>query len=396
MCLCGLLLSFAGSILLTRSHAITTVIRAPTVNELGDLNGQKLVNVTPGIALGRYVDQLVSKDLQTTVFEESRLLEELSENSTLTPSQIFSQVQKELSVNRVKHDYYELDKEEKTPFKEVSLTLVSSEHELAAEYIEALIKRAHEEAALKLTNDIRSVRVQRIKDTQDQLLTLTQAATATRSAEIKRLEEINREKLSALKLQIDLQVSKARKNRENQIVRLKEALDTAKVLNIVAPVTWEDLRTDRVASEINNEFGGADKSEPLYFQGTRILSAELKRLESRSDDRPFISGLTDLEKQILELENDPKIAALKARKDDSIYVGKYDELQRSLSELGEIPTQFDNMRLAYITQSPVISPGSTRSPKLVFLAGLIVTGFLALLITIIRISLRKQNSPVTA
>lgn len=387
----GLLLSLVGSFVLTKAHQVEAVIRAPTVNELADLNNQSLLQITPDIALEKFVDQLLSYDLQLEVFVQVSLFELLSKDSSLTSSQLFSGIQKSLSVNLVKHDYYELAKKEKTPFKQIQVSLASSKPELVAEYIYSLINKAQESAVIGLSNDIATIRDYKIESIQDQLHSMSMAANTARLAKIRRLEELNREKIAGLKMQIDLLISNAKIKRENSITHIREALNTAKKLDIVDPVTWDDLRTSRVTSQITNEFGGTDKTAPYFFRGTRILSAELERLGSRQDDRPFIGALPDIEKQILELENDPSIAALKARQDDTIYIEKYDELQQALSELVEMPVDYSNVQLAIISQPPLVSTSPTRNPRLIILAGLFLSGVLALFITLIRISLRKKE-----
>lgn len=392
----GLVLSVVGSYVLTRSHTVEAVVRLPSANELGDIHDQNLIEISPDKALTLFVDQLNSPDNQVKVFEKSELFEELSEDSLLTPAQIFSDVRSELSVNRVKHDYYELEKDEKTPFKEVSVALVSSEPQLAADYIRLFINQAEEMALAELFNDIAVIKDNRIQKIKEQLESLTLAADASRQAQIARLEEKNQESIAGLQMQIELEISTAKKNRENQMIRVKEALTTAEALNIVDPVTWDDLRTKRINPQITNEFGGTDKSIPHYFQGTRILSAELNRLTSRLDDRPFIKDLTGLEKQIEALVNDPKIAALKARKDDTIYIEKFDEMQRKLSELIQTPIQFNNVHLAVVSQQPVVSPKPTRNPYTIIIVGLFLSGILALFIALIRISLLRKDDSSTS
>lgn len=387
----GLLLSMLGSFVLTRSYMVEAIIRLPNINEIGDISDQRLLEVTPEVALERFLDQLNRPENQVEVFEKSALFTDLSDGSLLSPSQIFKGIREKLSVSRIKHPYYELDKAEKTPFKEVGLSLASSRPKLAAEFIQALIYAAQEKALSELTGDIAALKENRIRDIKERLNSLTLAANASRMAEISRLEETNRELIASLQMQIGLQISRAKKNRENQIIRVEEALSTAQALNITDPVTWDDLRTKRTTSQITNEFGGEDKSTPHYFQGARILSAELKRLKSRQDDRPFIHELVELEKQIEVLEKDPKIAALKLRKDDTIYIEQFDKLQQELSRLNQVPTQYNNARLAIVSQSAVVAPEPTRSSLMIILVGVFISGFLGLFIALIRISLLKRE-----
>jgi LPS O-antigen subunit length determinant protein (WzzB/FepE family) len=192
-------------------------------------------------------------------------------------------------------------------------------------------------------------------------------------------------------LQIEVRLEQARLDRENRIVQLQEALQTATRLGIEEPVTWDDLRPLRKSTQVINEFGESKESSPDYFRGTRLLSAELARLQERQDDRPFVGGLTELEKQIVEIQNDPQLAALKARPDDTIYVKQFDELQRQLTDLLKKPTEFDNAQMAVVTQPAEVAAAPIRSPLLIFAVGVFLAGLLALFVAMIRIALRNSE-----
>ncbi len=76
------------------------------------------------------------------------------------------------------------------------------------------------------------------------------------------------------------------------------------------------------------------------------------------------------------------MAALKA-------LEKYDELQRILSQMIQVPIRFDNVQLAVVSQRAVIHPKPIRNPVLIFLVGVVLSGFLALFLALIRSSLSK-------
>ena len=304
-------------------------------------------------------------------------------------------------MNRVRHDYYELEKGDKTPFKEVSVALKSSVPGVAVDYIQLLIDNAHAGAVAKFSNEVRSVKDKRIKNLQDQLVSLSLAEKQIREAEIIRLQEANQESIVKLQQQIDLEVGQAIKDRDNQIIRLKEALRTAAALGIEDPVTWDDLRPQLNSAQINKELGAKDiPPAPLYLRGARVLNAELVMIRARKDVKPFVSGLTEIEKQIMKTKNDPKIGALQTRTNDIIYIEQYDKIQREITGLLEQPTQFTNTKMAVISQPALAPPGPMRSPVLIVLIGLLVSGFLALIVVIVRISIRnsklRKNEPALA
>lgn len=389
----GVLGSIALALLLPKNYLIEAMLRAPTVHELGDINSQEIIAVAPADALGMVVDQILAPDIQKQTLENSELLKKLSQDSSLSTSQLTAKIQEDLSLTRVRYDYYELEKGDKTPFKEVSVNLKSSEPELAVDYIQRLIDNAQAGAMAKFSNDVRSVKDKRIKNLQDQLASLSLAEKQIREAQIIRLQETNQESIVKLQQQFDLEIRKAIQDRDNRIFQLEEALKTAQALGIEEPVTWDDLRPQQPSpTQINNELRGESIPAPVYFRGTRVLRAELDMLRSRKDIKPFVPGLTALEKQIMENKNDPKIAALQSRANDTIYLEQYDKIQRQITGLLEQPTQFESAQMAVITQPALAPPGPIRSPMFIVLIGILLTGFLALILVIVRISIRNSKS----
>ena len=102
--------------------------------------------------------------------------------------------------------------------------------------------------------------------------------------------------------------------------------------------------------------------------------------------------ITDTEiKQILEFQDDQKIAALKSRENDMIYVEKYDDLQRRLTDLLEQQAQFKNSQTAIVTQPALVPTRPMRSLGRIVLVGVFLSGFLALMVALVRVSIRNSN-----
>ena len=387
----GILGSVAYALFSPKVYLVETIVRAPTVHELGEANTQNVIEIEPTEAFRRFVQIALNPETHKVTIESNGLLEDLSTDRNLTSSQVARQIYDDFSLNIVKHDYYELAKGEKTPLKDVALSVKSAEPELAVTYIQKLIENAERLTLLDFSADVSIVKENRIKAIQEQIDGLTQAQRYSREAEIARLEESNRETIAKLQQQFDLKIRKAVKDRENRIVQLQEAIKTANVLSIREPVTWDDLRPSRKSSQVTNEIGSKEGSAPLYFQGSRLLNAELERLKARNDDKPFIAGLADLENQIIQAQNDPRIAALKARANDTIYIEKLDELQRELAALMEQPIEFANTRFAVVSQPAAIPPDPIRNPMLYVVIGILVSGFVALMVALVLVSLRSSE-----
>ncbi|MNJ19136.1 Chain length determinant protein [compost metagenome] len=97
-------------------------------------------------------------------------------------------------------------------------------------------------------------------------------------------------KADNLEKQIDHYRASSRKEREDQIVQLKEALRVAKSIGLEKP----PIISGRLAAEVSS---GMDSSL-MYMRGTKALEAEIENLESRQSDDPFISHLRQNQESI--------------------------------------------------------------------------------------------------
>ena len=387
----GAILAIASAVHLSKVYAVEGMLRAPYLHELGDIRHQNIIAVEPSDLLMRVVDNLLAPEIQQRVLERSRLGKNMLENSKVSNAQLIQGFRRNFSVNVVKHDFYQLEKNEKPPFKEINVVMKSDQPVLAGEFVQLLIEQAQEKALLDFSNDVAAIKVVRIRIIEEQLAAMSLAAEQSRQAEITRLQELNNESIDRLQQQIDLKIRKAKQDRKNTIIRLSEALKTAEELGISDPVSWDDLRPERESAQVINELNSEDDFAPLYFRGTRLLQAEVDRLRNRADDKPFIGGLTDLESQILQLRHDSRIDALQARENDTIYIDKYDDMQRDLKSLLNQPEHFSNVQLAVISQPATVPSGPTRSPLFIFVFGLVVSGFLALVIACVSLAMRNSK-----
>ena len=385
----GAIASIAAAFFLPKTYLVESILRVPTFYELGDVRDQNIIEVTPEDSMTRVIDKLLAPEIQQKALQSSSLGAQLLENSETSKDQLIQQLRKNFTLNIIKHDYYQIGKGDKTPLKEISVSLKSDEPGLAAEFIQVLIAQARSQALLDFSNDVSTVKSTRINDIHERLGAMTLAGKQSREAEIMRLQAANGEVIARLQQQIDLTIRKARQDRENRIIQLADAISTAESLGINEPVTWDDLRPLRKSTQITNELGERDDDMPLYFRGTRLLRAELDQLKNRADDRPFVPSLTELENQIVQLQNDTKIVALQSRANDTIYIEKFDDLQRQLKNILRQPDQFSKSQMAVVSQPATIPSGPMRNPLIIVVIGLVLSGFLALVIAFVRIAMRN-------
>lgn len=91
----------------------------------------------------------------------------------------------------------------------------------------------------------------------------------------------------------------AKKRREDKIIRFEEAKIVAESLGFVRRVDATSIIQSNW--EINSDIASA--TTPLYYIGTKALSAEIQILKSRKSDDPFILGLRDSQEELAFLRS---------------------------------------------------------------------------------------------
>jgi len=374
----------------TSIYRIEAVITAPSISELGKITDQTLIPISPERALERVFEQLISAQNQNQQFAKSDLFNTINAKSDHSAEQIFLSIQKEISIARIDREFYSVNKDERAPFKEVNVSLESAHPAEAQTFINALTISAMESALIAFTEDASTTRQERIIRLEEKLVALTSAAKESRLAEIKRLEAQSALRINELELELTLLEQKAKTDRENRISQLKESLKAAKSLDITDPVTWDDLRTSSSRAQILNDISGSATSTPLFFQGSRIITAEISMLEGRTNDLLYVGKASTIQLELETLKAATKIKALKARENDTIYLESYNKLTTQISQLQKEPNDFSSSALASLVQ-PAILPTQPIKPnrKLIVVAGTVLAGFLGLFIALIRLAVRK-------
>jgi len=185
---------------------------------------------------------------------------------------------------------------------------------------------------------------------QDSIDTLRVKAKTSRLAEIKRLEEKDHLDRKIIEKQIKELKVIAKIKRLDSIEKLKEALKIANNLGIKDP---SYLSLDYYKPQMKNGYQNSSGMEQasnltsqsaalteiskqpnaLYLKGERTLSEEIKKLQNRLSDDPFISQLRSMQAKLRALQTNEKISALKNRISDDPYISELPGLAQKLSLL---------------------------------------------------------------
>lgn len=158
--------------------------------------------------------------------------------------------------------------------------------------------------------------------------------------------------LEDVSLRIGSLVEQAQKKREDELVKLKEALVIASSLGIEQPILPVGKSTSEGAAYVDRNL--------LYMRGAKALQAQISVLEKRESDLPFIGEYQDLA---------AKLALLKAFKLDSSQVAVV-----TIDELAEVPVK-------------PIKP----KKSLIVIFGFLVGGLLGVFTALIKAAIRKRK-----
>ena len=96
--------------------------------------------------------------------------------------------------------------------------------------------------------------------------------------------------------QIDTLRQVVKERRTDRIARLKEALQVAEAIGVEKPPL--------IGPQVDQQLSAIMEGSLMYMRGTKALRAEIKALEARISDDPFIPALRGLQEQLALYENE--------------------------------------------------------------------------------------------
>lgn len=164
--------------------------------------------------------------------------------------------------------------------------------------------------------------------------------------------EVNTNKAS-INLKIENLLHKAQTEREDEIIRLKEALQIAKSLDLKNPSLPQGKATIEGANYIDRNL--------TYLRGEKALTAQIKALQERKNNHPFI---TDLRDQTAQLEL-----------------------------LNALPTSFKQTQVVRVDKQALIPDTPIKPNKALIVAiGFILGGMLGVFTALVRTTIRQRKT----
>ena len=193
--------------------------------------------------------------------------------------------------------------------KNLSVSMESGDPEFAAKLINDYVSFFDLETIRALVSAVQDTIEQKITDIEYKIASKRQMAKLRREDQINEIVYSISSKRELAKQRRDDEIANiennilakregAKKRRDDQVLRFKEAIVIADSLGIRKR---EDARSFIKSSQMNLDI--ITSSNPLYYAGTQTLEAEIKILQNRKSDDPFIPELRDLQEQLALLRS---------------------------------------------------------------------------------------------
>lgn len=409
----------------------------PSNQSIASINKLNLPSEIINSFFSRFLNQIVSKDFQRKVFIEGDFLTKLNNNnSNYDNNDFISQTINSIRltgpvlIDNQKHYSLIIEKNDEA-FSEYLNTLISAVNSKVISDLIALNKlnNSNKLEELSIERDsllylakqerlaeikrIKEIDLQRIREINDKINNLEIKKAQQVPKNIKRIKENNINKIRDINVKILSLRNSAKEARLNQIIVLNESLVLAKSLGIIE-------------NNFNHKNVSITNFPDWYLYGEKALTQKIKLLKNRTSDDPFIPKLVDLKNQIkviqdyeiIEIlmaeeelagvndqilnlkrqvkliEDNPTITTLEMRQDDSPYIEDFFILDMERRKILLTDDSINNFNVVRLIKTSKTSNKSimTTNKWLIFILTSI-SSFIIVCIMTLLMSLLKLDEP---
>jgi LPS O-antigen subunit length determinant protein (WzzB/FepE family) len=349
------------ALLATPVYEAKATFLPPNEADLIALNIQDVYTPDPAIIYQKFKEQLSSSTLHRAVLEELKLVEKSTEDTTANSSNdaTFSRLDKNFLLEEPKPK----KGEEKAAIPFAYFSFTEKDAALSATVVNKISEKANKTTIESLYTDIK----ENIKLKQDLLtkeITLLKELLAKKQKdEIIRTQEDTWVNQRATEDQITILRASAKEKRLDKIQLLTEAANTAQSIGLIEKSSLLDNKITPATNDKPTVYTEVSTQEqPLYLQGEKALRSQIKELEIRKSDDPFIPELRGLQEKLESLKTNRKLEAMLARKDNDAFIEGLREKEADLAKLLAIQLVPDNIKTARFDR-PAFVPDTRIKPQ---------------------------------
>lgn len=355
-----LLASVVYALLATPVYKARISFLPPT---LGDIAPLKLPLAEQGGDLSAkiYADfekNLNSLKLRREIFDKMKLLPLLNKdaNAQTNVEAVFNEFNENIATEKP------VAKKNETTIPALHLTLKGDDPKLIADTLNQISERVQSTTKQEAIRDILEQVTFRKSQLDREINELRAKAERQKNDAIIKLQETDKVERERLEDQIKTLRDSAKTKRADQITALTEAAKIAESIGLVEKSSL--LENSIVNTNERNAFYTElnTQPQPLYLRGSKALRSEIKELNERTSDDPFIPGLRDLQDKIELLKTNRQIEALKARQSNDPFIEILRDRESELAILEIFKIDPNQVSVATLDQA-AYAPEKREKPK---------------------------------
>lgn len=326
----------------------------PTLADVAPLNYPGANNgIEPLAIYAQFEKNLNSLELRRKIFDTLYIIKAYA-NETTNIDAAFSKFNSDLAVEKP------IAKKNETTLPAIYLTLKGSDPQILADTLNDLNplvrNTTKNETIYNVTAQINFQKEQ----LQREINELRAKAERQKQDEITKLQEVDKVEKNKTIDQINTLRASAKTRRIDHIRALEEAAKVAESIGLAekSSLLESAQANDKAAfyTEVNTQ------AQPLYLRGYKALRSEIKELEERKSDDPFIPGLRDLQDKLDLLSTNHQVEALLARSSNDPFT---ENLRNKESELAVLEAfKIDPTKVSVATLDQAAYPPEKREkPK---------------------------------
>lgn len=330
---------------------------------LGDVAPLKFPTAEPGGDLSTkiYTDfekNLNSLKLRREIFDKMNLLPLLNKdtNAQTNIEAVFNRFNENIATEKP------VIKKNETTTPALHLTLKGNDPKLIADILNQISERVQsitkEEAIRDILEQVTFKKSQLTREINE----LRAKAERQKNDAITKLQETDQVEREKLEDQIKTLRDNAKTKRMDQITVLTEAAKIAESIGLVEKSAL--LENTTMATNEHNAFYTEvnTQPQPLYLRGSKALRSEIKELNERTSDDPFIPGLRDLQDKVELLKTNRQVEALKARQSNDPFIEALRDKESELAILEAFKIDSNQVSVATLDQA-AYPPERREKPK---------------------------------
>lgn len=378
---------------LSPTYSVSSSFLSPNQSSIIELNKSGILAETNDSVYRQFINNILSSKVQRQVFDKGNYLGKLNtDNAPIDDvSVFFGEFVESIQIHENTVDTKVVSSYEKP----IKTTFEGNNPEVISTYINELTVAADNTTINELLSLAKLKIDLRLKEISKERSLLLSKAKADRLATIERIQEEDLQKTNEIQDKIERLRVKAKKDRENKIVSLKDAANIASSLGITQNNFNESGEESKYQASLTVAINDNKLLPNWYLYGSEALLKEIEVLQNRTNDDPFVAEIVTLQNALREIETNQTLRTLEKRVSDSPFIAKITELDNEDIKLNSLILSASGIS-SYTSNNQSYPPISPIKPnkKLIVVVATIAGFMFSILYVFIASAVRTRENPI--